>query len=186
MLSLPTVALLSAGCDDTEPATPQIIFDSHLVRGGNDCPDTGELFTIGDFGNQATDPKVPSKPVKDGESFDQGVVSVSCAVTPAGTDEFDVVASVALSGATGGLFRVDGKFKTGGEQTGIHAIFSSRKSTNTYEQTDRACTVRYTTGYQGVAAGRVWGEISCPKAENAGAQTACEAIAQFRFENCGQ
>ncbi|MBX3205920.1 MAG: hypothetical protein KF764_12675 [Labilithrix sp.] len=186
-LCLPTIGLLSAGCDDDEKATPQIIFDGRLERGtGNDCKDVGGLFEIGSFGNQALEEKQASRPIKDGEAFDQGTVSVSCSVTSAGGDEFNVVGSVGLSGATGGLFRIDGKFKATGEQTGIHAIFSSRKSANTYEQLDRACIVRYTTAFQGVAAGRVWGEITCPKAENTGAQTSCAAIAQFRFENCGQ
>jgi hypothetical protein len=184
---LPVIGLLSAGCEDDEKATPQIIFDGRLERGsGTDCKDTGQLFTIGDFGNQATEPKVPSRAIKDGEDFDQGTVSVSCSVTSAGADEFNVSATVALSGATGGLFTLNGKFKATGEQTGISAIFSSRKSSNTYQQNDGACVVRYTTQFQGVASGRVWGEITCPKAENAGAQTSCEAVAQFRFENCGQ
>jgi hypothetical protein len=187
-LCLSTIALLSAGCDDSEPATPQVIFDGHLERGNNASCQDSTLFTIGEFGNQAaeTADRLESKPVKDGEAFEQGTVTVSCAVTPAGADEFNVEASVALNGATGGFFRVDGKFKATGEQTGIHAIFSSRKTQNTYEQKDRACVVRYTSAYQGVAAGRVWGEITCPNAENPTAQTACEGIAQFRFENCGQ
>lgn len=184
-LCLPTIALLGSGCGDDEKATPQVIFDGRLERGaGTDCQDVGGLFTIGEFGVAALEQG--SKPIKDGEPFDQGNVAVSCSVTSAGSDEFDVVGSVALSGATGGFFRVDGKFKATGEQTGIHAIFSSRKSGNTYEQVDRACIVRYTTSFQGVAAGRVWGEISCPNAENSGAQTSCAAIAQFRFENCAQ
>jgi len=184
---LPVVALLSAGCEDEEKATPQIIFDGRLERGsGTNCKDVGELFVVGDFGNQAVEPKIPSKAIKDGEAFDQGTVSVSCSVTSAGADEFNVSGTVALSGATGGLFTINGKFKATGEQTGVSAIFSSRKTSNTYQQNDGACVVRYTTPFQGVAAGRVWGEISCPQAENAGAQTSCEGVAQFRFENCAQ
>ena len=184
---VPVLAVLTQGCSDDEKATPQVIFESRLELGsGNNCNDVGQLFVVGDFGNQAVEPKIPSKSIKDGESYDQGTVSVSCSVTSAGADEFDVAGSVALSGATGGLFRIDGKFKTTGEQGNIHAIFSSKKSANTYEQTDRTCIVRYTSAVMGVAAGRVWGEITCPHAENAGAQTSCEAIAQFRFENCAQ
>jgi hypothetical protein len=184
-LCLPAVAILSAGCGEDEKATPQVIFEGRLEGGsGNDCRDVGGLFTIGDFGNQALEPPVGSKPIKDGEPWEQGTVAVSCSVTSAGADEFNVTASVGLSGATGGLFRIDGKFKATGEQTGIHAIFSSRKSTNSYEQKDRACIVRYTSPNQGVAAGRVWGEITCPRAEDTDAQKQCEAIAQFRFENC--
>lgn len=186
-LCLPVLGSLGAGCGDEEKATPQAVFYGRLERGtGNNCRDTGDLFTVGDFGNPAAEPKVPAKPVKDGEPWPQGTASVSCSVTPAGADEFNVAGAVALSGATGGLFRIDGKFKATGEQTNINAVFTNRRTGNTYEQRDRGCIVRYTTGYQGVAAGRVWGEITCPKAENAGAETSCEAIAQFRFENCGQ
>jgi len=182
---LPVLTALAAGCDEEEKATPQIIFESRLAQApGTNCKDSGELFRVGEFGNSAL--QQPPKPIKDGEAYEQGSVSVSCSVTPAGPDAFNVAGTVALSGATGGLFRVDGTFKPTGEQTGIHAIFSSRRSTNTYEQTDRACIVRYTTGFQGVAAGRVWGEITCPNAENPSAQTSCQATAQFRFENCAQ
>src|SRR5262249_23736450 len=152
----------------------------------NDCQDEGPLFDIGDFGNQNTDPKVPSRAIKDGEPYGQGAVSVSCSVTPAGADEFNVAGSIDLSGATGGFFRIDGKFKTTGEQQGIHAKFASRRTTNQYDSLGNGCVVRYSTSFQGVAAGRVWGEIDCPKAENLGAQKACKGVAEFRFENCDQ
>ena len=46
----------------------------------------------------------------------------------------------------------------------IQIAFSSRKTTNTYDETDRKCVVRYSTPFEGVAAGRVWGEITCPDA----------------------
>jgi hypothetical protein len=181
------ISLFGAGCEEEEKATPQAIFDARLESGspGNDCREVGGLFTVGDFGNQALDTKVPSQPIPDGSQFNGAAVSVTCSVTPAGQDEFDVAGSVLLSGPEGGLFRVDGKFKATGEQTGIHAIFA-KKGGNTYEQRDRQCIVRYTSTFQGVASGRVWGEITCPKAENPGAETSCEAIAQFRFENCAQ
>src|SRR5690349_6001800 len=124
LVSIPALAVFTAGCADDEKATPQIIFDGHIENGtGNDCRDEGPLFKIGDFGNQNVDPKVPSQPVKDGDPYGQGGVSVSCSVTPAGPDEFNVAGSIDLSGATGGFFRIDGKFKTTGEQQGIHAKF---------------------------------------------------------------
>lgn len=188
-LSLSAVGLLNAACEDNERDPPQVIFEARLERGApsNDCREVGPLFNVGDFGNQALDEgkKIPSAPVPDGQSFNGAPVAVSCTVSPAGTNEFNVAGSVLLSGAEGGLFRIDGKFTATGEQTGIHAIFSKRASGNSYDQIDRQCVVRY-TGVQGVAAGRVWGEIRCPKVENTGAQTSCEAIAQFRFENCGE
>jgi hypothetical protein len=183
-LCLSTVALLSAGCADEEKATPQVIFEAQLGHGvGTNCRDIAEVFKVGDFGTPALDEK--PKPIKDGETWEQGAVGIACSVIQSG-DEFLVEASLALSGATGGLFRVDGKFKAGGEQTNIHAVFTSRRSGNSYEQQDRACIVRYTTVDQGVAAGRVWGEITCPSVFNSNAETTCEATAQFRFENCTQ
>jgi hypothetical protein len=182
--AVPAIAVLGA-CEDDEKATPQVVF-AGTIEGGAECQDSGNLFTIGDFGNLALQPPQPSRPIKDGEAYQQGGVAVDCSVTPAGANEFNVVASVVLSGATGGTFRVDGKFRTEGEQTGIHAIFAVRRSGNTYEEVDRQCTVRYTTQFQGVASGRVWGEITCLKAENTNAQRVCKVTAQFRFENCAQ
>jgi hypothetical protein len=187
-LSLSALAVLAAGCSDDTPATPRAIFDGQLVIGsGNTCNDSGKIFSVGDFGNKALDPvKYPTKPIEDGATFDQGVVSVACSVKAVGNDEFDVDASVRLSGDTGGFFRVDGRFKTTGEQQDIHAIFSSQKSGNRYDETDRKCVVRYTTGAMGVTSGRVWGDIVCPTAENQDAQKSCQAEAQFRFENCAE
>jgi hypothetical protein len=187
LVSIPSLTVLTAGCEDEEKAIPQAIFEGRLERGlGNDCQDTGELFRVGQWGNPAAEPPQPSRPVKDGEAWQQGVVSVRCAVKPVGPDEFDVAASLDLSGATGGFFRIDGRFKTTGEQTNIHAMFASRFTTNAYDQADRGCIVRYETQFQGVAAGRVWGVVVCPRAENAVAQKQCEAHAEFRFENCDQ
>ncbi len=186
LVAVSTLVMLMASCEDEEKATPQVIFDGRMegISGGN-CPDTGELFRIGDPGNPSGNPPVASNPIKDGQAWQQGVVSVSCSVTPAGADEFNVNASVDLSGATGGFFKIDGRFKTTGEQVDVQASFSKRRSQATYVQPDRKCTVTYPQ-FGGVAAGRVWGIVTCPNVENPGAQTACEGIAEFRFENCVQ
>lgn len=182
-LSLPVVALLTAGCSDDTKSPSQAIFDGRLERGaGMNCQDVGPLFTVGAFGNPALDQK--SMPIMDGEPYEQGTVNVSCSVTAAGDDEFLVKGSVGLTGATGGMFHVEGTFKTTGEQEGVRAVFTRRLGGNSY--TGTGCTVRYTTPSQGVTDGRVWGEITCPAAENPSAQTECKAIAQFRLENCDQ
>lgn len=185
--SLGLVAATSTGCDDETAATPQVIFTGRLQSSAiAQCNDRSELFTIGDFGNPNANPPKASRAIKDGEAFGQGNVSVKCNVVPVGGNEFQVEAAVDLSGATGGFFNIDGRFRTDGTQSSIHAKFGNRFTTNQYEQLDRGCTVRYLSEFQGVAAGRVWGEVTCPKAENVSAQTACEAIAEFRFENCGK
>lgn len=183
LLCLPALAVLGAGCSDDVKDPPRVIFEGRLERSaGGSCNDVGPLFEVGTFGTPALEQK--PAPINDGAAFGQGEVSVSCSVVPAGADAFNVDATVVLSGALGGTFRVDGKFTTSGEQTGVHAVFANRRSGNTYEQKDAQCIVRYAVSPQGVAAGRVWGEIECPTAENTGAQTSCKAVAQFRFENC--
>ena len=182
---VPTLAA-SLGCSDDEKATPQVIFEGEIKGNAADCAGAAPLFSVGSFGNLAANPPVAASPVPDGSAFSQGAASISCSVVPAGNNEFTVAASVVLSGATGGLFRVDGPFKTGSEQTDIHAIFSTVASGNKYEQLDRKCRVRYATTFQGVASGRVWGEITCPNAVNVNADKTCEVTARFRFENCDQ
>lgn len=189
LVAMPLVLAATPGCSDDVKATPQVIFDSAELRHGastNNCVDVGPLFTVGDFGNQSTTPVQPATPIQDGQAFSQGTAGVACSVVASGADSFSVTASVTLSGATGGLFRIDGTFTTTGDQQNIHAQFANNLTKNNYDELDHQCTVRYTTPFQGVAAGRVWGSITCPKVENSGAQTACEADAEFRFENCAQ
>jgi hypothetical protein len=186
ILSAVVAMPLVIGCEEDEKATPQAIFEGRLEKGQTDCEDARELFRVGDFGNQEVEPKIPSRSVKDGDSEQQGGAGVVCGVTPAGPEEFDVNASINLTGATGGAFRLTGRFKTAREiQQGITASFSSRATGNAYEARG-TCTVEYATQYQGVAAGRVWGVITCERVENATAQKTCKAIATFRFENCAQ
>lgn len=198
LLSLTAAASLSAaGCSEDEKATPQAIFDGTLQRVGSgldpeitDCPDTGPLFLLGAFGTPGLaedDPNRASRPVKDGEADRQGTAQVICSVTPAGPDQFNVSASVTLSGALGGVFTLrQATVSTVGDQTGINAMFAKRTPPTNYSQADGGCTIRYTSAFQGVAPGRIWGEIECPAAVNAGAQTACKVVAQFRLENCDQ
>jgi len=185
LLACSAIAVISAGCEDEQKATPQVIFEGFIQTApGKDCRDNGS-FTVGEFGNPAA--SKPSVAVADQGAAGQGNATVGCSVTPSGTDEFAVDATVVLSGATGGLFTVKGKFKTTGEQTGINVITSVRSSANTYNQNDGGCIVRYTEQNMGVAAGRVWGSIDCPNAVNASDDNrACRIVAQFRFENCGQ
>ena len=189
LVAFPLALATTPGCSSDNKATPQVIFDGHILHGSHtsqDCHEDGPIFTVGDFGNASATPPVPANPIPDGQPFSQGTASVACSVVASGADQFNVTASVLLSGVPGGLFRVDGVFKTTGEQTGIHAQFANNLSKNSYDELDHACTVRYSTAFQGVAAGRVWGTITCPNVENSGAQTKCEADAEFRFENCEQ
>lgn len=188
LLCLP---ILGVGCGEDEPATPQVIFEGNMQTTSatlepdeKNCPETGPLFNIGMFGTPAAE--TTSKPIKDGESDQQGKVAVTCSVVPAADGEFVVSATASLSGATGGSFTLrQVKMKSEGTSEGVSAVFSKRTG-NVYNQNDAGCTITINPPNEGVAPGRVWGVVDCPKTTNASTLTACRAIARFRFENCTQ
>lgn len=193
------IPVFAAGCSEDEKATPQAVFDGRLELSPaqdlgelKNCGEAGGLFTIGEFGNPAFDPPIPTKPVKDGDSTQQGGAGVGCSVKPAGEGQFAISGFLNLTGATGGTFNirnstVSTNCTADAPCKGISATFSKRSGGGlVYNQTDGGCQLVYLTNYQGVAAGRVWGEITCPKVTNETAGVACQAVAQFRFENCDQ
>lgn len=181
-----TIAVLSTACEDDTNAKPQVIFTGTTREvSGKDCRDSTTHFDVGDFGNPNAKPPTASTPVPTGEASGQGTADVSCSVTAAGPDTFNVSGTVVLSGATGGLFTISGQFKTSGDQT-AHVRLSGKLSANTYNDTD-SCVVKYSEQNMGVAAGRVWGVVTCTNAVNtADSNRACGIEAQFRFENCTQ
>ena len=186
LLTASTLVVLGA-CSDDNNATPQVVFDGNLTLGthsSTECPDNGNGFTVGDFGNPAATTPTSSAPTKDGDAPNGAKVSVACSVASAGNATFNVSGTVDLAGTTGGVFRIDGQFTTTGQQTGVHAFFSRRFNGDSYDATAKDCTVDYV---QGVAAGRIWGRITCPTMVDAtNAHTCALQNAQFRFENCGQ
>ncbi|MBX3199157.1 MAG: hypothetical protein KF894_13570 [Labilithrix sp.] len=164
----------AAAIDDPSPV-PQVLFEGRLEADADDaCDEAGPLFTIGGFTSES--------PIRDGEVLGGSSLRVTCAIKSDGAGAFDVEGWIFLAGAAGGQFRISGKLAASGEQSGIDGGFS-RAEGESYEQQD-GCVVHYPSAFQGVAPGRVWGEIRCPSATRAGAS--CRAIAQFRFENCSQ
>ena len=169
----------ASGCSDPAVVVPRAAIASFVGPGtlapASGCGQApGSWVEIGDN----------SKPASDGDGQNGGSVRVSCSVTPAG-DGFAVVASATLSGSgdLSGSITIDGHFTATGEQTGIAATFT-KGNTGTFRQKD--CTVTYTTPLQTVAAGRVWGFITCPTADLTGQNRICEAKGEFKFENCAQ
>ena len=173
------------GSDDgTNPAvaTPQVIFEGRLETGsGSDCTDPGPLFVVGELGDPSSGRS--TRPVKNGETFEEGVASVTCSVIPSGDASYQVKGSLTLSGPNGGGFDIDGSFAPDAEATGINVVVS-RASGGTYSST--SCRARYTSTLQGVAPGRVWAEITCPAAASNDGSQSCDVVAQVRLENCTQ
>jgi hypothetical protein len=156
------------------------------------------------FGSHATfvigTPHMGTEPeeVQDGDSTANGPVSVSCSVTAVGNG-FDVNLNATLQGNTGGSLTIvspQGKGAvTAQGGTGIQADFTSATA-GTYGQTD--CTISYTylnspvPNMPVIAAGRIWGHISCPKAQSTSGQqmgggpAQCDGEADFLFQRCSQ
>lgn len=135
----------------------------------------------------------------DGSSESGGKVSVTCTVSTSGNG-FDIDLVVSQGGLNGGSVTITSPpgmgavTQAGG--TGITGVFES-ETQGKYRETD--CTISFT--YMGepvnqtpIAAGRIWGHLSCPTAQVSG-QTVqidggsqdvqCDAEADFLFEQCG-
>jgi len=182
----------SVACENT-PATPQVALESSLTRqtkastGFDPCPTLGPWIQIGEFRGPT---KEETSVVVDGADQNGAGVSLECSVSPGGKGfNVDVVAE--LAGSEGGSVRITGDFSTEGEQTGVTAVFQ-RGDFGQFTAT--GCTVSYFANgedtsqktFRGVAAGRVWGFLTCDAAENVSSNKACRATTQFRFENCGK
>jgi hypothetical protein len=129
-------------------------------------------------------------------------VHVSCSVTPAGSG-FDVALAATLEGLAGGSLTITSPPGAGAvTASGANGITATLQtaSLGTYREAD--CTIVFT--YEGapvpdspaVAAGRIWGHLSCPHAVLGGVtttapdggveQVACDSEADFLFEGCAQ
>ena len=137
---------------------------------------------------------VAGKPttVQDGAAGSAGTVHVACSVVASGTG-FDVNLSLTEAGTAGGSLTItspegQGAVTMSGGQ-GISAVFASGGS-GTYAAS--GCTIAFK--YNGetvpdappIAAGRIWGHVSCPAAQLQGGTDTCDAEADFLFEQCPQ
>jgi hypothetical protein len=137
----------------------------------------------------------------DGSNQGGAKISVACTVSASGSG-FDIDLSVTQDGTQGGSVTITSPGGTGAVTqsggTGITGVFESATN-GRYRETD--CTIAFTYMGQPVvtqggplAAGRIWGHISCPTAQVSG-QTVmvdggtqdvqCDAEADFLFEQCG-
>jgi len=133
--------------------------------------------------------------VQDGGSNGAGNVAVACKVTPSGNG-FDIDLNVDQSGTQGASMTItspagQGAVAMSGVTTGISATFTSYSNGGPYQSNN--CTLTFL--YQGgpvpvsppVAAGRIWGHVSCPVAQLGGQPgKQCDAEADFLFEQCQQ
>ncbi len=201
-LAVVLVAACGGGGGLTGVAPPQVVLDSHLdVGDGNDCRSAGPLVTIGLFKDAGTfAPDV----AKSGDTLPGGVLTASCTIHPDGTvpdtkgndvRQFTVEASMKLGADV--VFTLSGKTLasdisgTNAGTPGLSAFVGRGGGSAGFAQTDGGCVLRYLSDREGAVDGRIWGELTCPKAVEVAAPGAapgpqtCAAVAHFRFENCG-
>jgi hypothetical protein len=190
----------AAACSSNNPSTPDV-FVAATVGVGSDvalCPFSGAPDQWLDIG-VATGGN-PTR-ITSGQTNGAGTVNVNCSVHPDGNG-FDVSLSTELDGPNGGSLTIvspgSGTVTTSGGSN-ISATFGSPGSGD-YRESN--CTITYTYNNMpvpsspAIAAGRIWGHISCPNAQDAeqtgpgpdGGPTprSCDAEADFLFEQCGQ
>jgi hypothetical protein len=208
-----TVVVTAAGCNNPPPPAARVYMNSQLGPGANPSSvcrfPTADWIVIGsssinfDAGHQRS-----ITPVQDGDTYNGAAVSVTCTVQQSGSG-FNLNLTTTLAGIQGGSVTITGYVSgdTSQPATGLRATFT-RGDTGTFiEQAsgdDPGCTIRYvntqdpsSTDPFGVAAGRVWGFLSCPTAKKSGESSpnpdggapiprTCDGEAEFRFEECGQ
>jgi hypothetical protein len=200
------LALLAAcgaasACSSNHPAVPDAFIQATVGVGAMSGPQLCNFGSVQQWLNIGT--PVGGKPttVQDGNSQAGSTVHVSCTVATSG-DGFDVSLAATQEGLTGGSVIITSPSGQGAVTqmggTGISASFES-ETYGTYREDD--CTISFT--YQGgpvpdqppLAAGRIWGHLSCPTAQVSG-QTVmspdggtqdrqCDGEADFLFEQCG-
>jgi hypothetical protein len=146
----------------------------------------------------APTPSIPSS-VPDGSSQNGGPVAVECSVIPVNAG-FDVSLRISIGGPGGGGLTITSPAGLGAvTMAGAQGIMATWQSETFPPASESDCTIAFT--YEGhpideppVAAGRIWGHLSCPQAafdsetvvgpDGGGATAHCDGEADFLFEQC--
>lgn len=192
---------VAVACSSTKPAAPDAFVQATVGPGNGDSSSVCQLGTVDQFLNIGTATGDNPTRVTDGNQQAGSTVHISCTIATSGGG-FDINLNATQEGLSGGSLTItspsgQGAVTTSGG-TGITAVFESGQD-GTFRGTN--CTLSFS--YQGgtvpdqppIAAGRIWGHISCPDSEVAG-QTVpapdggtenrtCDGEADILFEQCG-
>ena len=189
-------SVFAVACSDTTPPAPRAAINTQIGPGPQspaiDCQlNTQPVIIMGDPENNQS---------VDNGSF--GVNGVDCTVVQSGT-KYNVTTHLSVHGkgsvTISGNFKPLDKTKPAPQQdnTDPLTVVWVLADTGSFRQTD--CTAWYTNDqinpatnttlqpYMGVATGRVWATVFCPRANFVGDQTihkACQAVGEFKLENC--
>jgi hypothetical protein len=197
-------ALLAASatataCSSNPAPTPEAFVAATVGVGPMSGPKVCNLGTVTPWLDVGTAVGGNSTPTTQTNGSNQAgsKIDVACTVAASGNG-FDIDLSVTQEGTNGGSVTITSPSGMGAVTqsggSGISGVFESNGVK--YRETD--CTIAFTYNGQTVnqtplAAGRIWGHISCPTAQISG-QTVmvdggtedvqCDAEADFLFEQC--
>jgi len=165
-----TAGILTTSCSQggvTGKAPPRALLDGRLDQAfGNNCEVPGATRTLGTFG---------ATPLSVADGTEEA--SVACTVKDNGNNSYDKGVS------PNGVYVV-------GMQVTLSGAGPNGGPSIPYVQSDGGCQLRYVEPAQGLAGGRAWGVLECPRVAreiDGGVDPAqsCAANVTFRFENCG-
>ncbi|HEY8038602.1 MAG TPA: hypothetical protein VIF15_02365 [Polyangiaceae bacterium] len=187
----------AVACSNNPPAPPDVFMNAQVGTGPS------SPSQVCNFGTQQQWLQIGSptgdKPttVADGNSQSGGAsVHVTCTVGTGGSG-FNISLNAVEDGLSGGSVTVTGTVDTTTGGTGLTGVFQSQTNGR---YADNNCTLTYM--YNGnpvpvsppVAAGRIWGHVSCPNAKVSGQPVTlpdggivdrqCDGEADFLFEQC--
>lgn len=194
---------VATACSNNNPAVPDAFIAATMGVGPSSPASVCNFATQDQLLDVGT--PVAGKPttVQDGNSQAGASVKVSCSVTTSGGG-FDLNLSVIEEGLQGGSVTItspagQGAVTAASGGSNITAVFQSTTA-GSYRETD--CTISFLYNQEVVpdnppiAAGRIWGHLSCPTAQSSGATLVgadggsttaqCDGEADFLFEQCGQ
>ena len=183
LLAVLLTSAASLSCSDDVPPTAKA-FIATTVGPGSDVDDQGQAINGSAQCRLNTQEWVAFGRSDEGGSLEyetkqgEDTIGISYEITPAG-DGFQVTASATKS--PGGTFTLIGNVKSSGASQPVQGSFN-RADTGLFKQKD--CVVEFKNANHGVAPGKVWGYITCPRATLDAQGRTCLAQGEFKFENC--
>jgi hypothetical protein len=205
-VALLAACAVSSACSSNSSPVPETFVAAQVGPQGN-----GQICNLGtteqwlDVGVPPTNCStcVPATQKNGSTLMNGNAVAVACTVAPSGNG-FDIQLSATEDGSNGGSLVISSPSGQGAvTSTGGSGISGSFESGGFGRYSASDCTIAFT--FEGetvpnmppIAAGRIWGHISCPHAQQTGKTVSnpdggapvtvqCDAEADFLFQECGQ
>jgi hypothetical protein len=201
-LALVVACAVSSACSNSTTVVPEAFIAATVGPGqnGSAC----NLQSAAPWLKVGTPVGTPPMTEKNGTQLPggAGTVQVTCTVATSG-DGFDIALDATVGGESGGSLVISSPAGRGAVTqsggTGITGAFGS--PSGNYSEDDCTLTFTYENGkvpdQPPLAAGRIWGHISCPHAQqdgmmvknpaDGGSETLqCDGEADFLFQECTQ